>query len=48
MVTAVRKILNTGTNKFENAVNQMTELIYSGKVYNPPFLASSYDLSVLD
>jgi len=33
MVTAVRKILNTGTNKFENAVNQMTELIYSGNQY---------------
>tara|TARA_R110002012_G_scaffold236796_1_gene410503 strand:- start:1231 stop:3111 length:1881 start_codon:yes stop_codon:yes gene_type:complete len=33
MVTAVRKILNTGTNKFENAVNQMTELIYSSNQY---------------
>ena len=33
MVTAVRKILNTGTNKFENATNQMSELIYSGNQY---------------
>ena len=33
MVTAIRKILNTGTNKFESAVNQMTELIYSGNQY---------------
>ena len=33
MVTAVRKILNTGTNKFENAKNQMSELIYSGNQY---------------
>ena len=33
MVTAVRKILNTGINKFENAVNQMTELIYSSNQY---------------
>ena len=33
MVTAVRKILNTGTNKFENATNQMSELIYSSNQY---------------
>ena len=33
MVTAIRKILNTGTNKFENAVNQMEELIYSSNQY---------------
>ena len=33
MVTAIRKILNTGTNKFENAVNQMEELIYASNQY---------------
>ena len=33
MVTAIRKILNTGTNKFENAVNQIEELIYSSNQY---------------
>ena len=32
---------------FITEIDKSIELIYSGKVYNPPFLASSYDLSAL-
>ena len=33
MTTATRKILNTGTNKYESAFRQMQRAIYSDNVY---------------
>ena len=43
--TAAGHAVLTSSGGFITQIDKSTELIYSGKVYNPPFLASSYDLS---
>ena len=45
--TAAGHAVLTSSGGFITQIDKSTELIYSGKVYNPPFLASSYDLSAL-
>jgi len=45
--TAAGHAVLTSSGGFITQLDKSTELIYSGKVYNPPFLASSYDLSAL-
>ena len=43
--TAAGHAVLTSSGGFITQIDKSTELIYSGKVYNPPFLASSYNLS---
>ena len=45
--TAAGHAVLTSSGGFITEIDKSIELIYSGKVYNPPFLASSYDLSAL-
>ena len=43
--TAAGHAILNSSGGFITQIDKSTELIYSGKVYNPPFLASSYNLS---
>ncbi len=42
--TAAGHAVLTSSGGFITQIDKSTELIYSGQVYNPPFLASSYNL----
>ena len=45
--TAAGHAVLTSSGGFITQIDKSTDLVYSGEIFNPPFLASSYDLSAL-